>query len=102
MALLAVAPQAKPIPGPDGVIQLVVQGGLAAILVWIWYKTHQQASERQNKLRETIGTAFQVTRENNRAVRDELMEMQRKHHQTQKQLVGVMTRLETKLDKLDE
>jgi hypothetical protein len=102
LAVFAMLPQEGVIPGGDGVIQLVVQGGLAAILVWIWWQTHQQANKEQERLRGTIGKAFKATRENNRAVRNELMEMQQQHHETQKQLVGVMNRLETKLDKLDE
>lgn len=88
---------------PDGgIVQLVVQGGVAAILVWIWWKTHTQANQRQEALRETIEQAFQATRENAREQRETMRKTLREHHETQKQLVGVMTRLETKLDNLDE
>jgi len=112
--VLLVAPQGiEPGIPETGIIQLVVQGGVAGILVWIWWKTHTQANEEQAKMRQTIGEAFEATRQNSREVarknhkhheevRNQVMAQQREMHKTQKQLVGVMTRLEAKLDRMDE
>lgn len=100
--LLLSAPQASGLAPDTTIVQGVVQGGVAAILVWIWWKTHTQANREQKAMRETIDQAFRATRENARENRQELREALQSHHETQKQLVGVMTRLETKLDQLED
>lgn len=106
-------PQDVPLPGGDGIVQLVVQGGLAAILVWIWWKTHTQANDEQERLRKTIGEAFEATRQNSREVarknqerhsqrQEEMMGIIKERIKLDRQLTGVLNRLETKIEHIDD
>lgn len=103
------------LPGSElgGVFKLLMNGGVTAILVYIWWSTHTQANEEQEKLRNVIGDAFEATRQNSREVarqnqerhrqrQEELMTMLRERMDLDRKLTGVLNRLESKIDKIDD
>jgi hypothetical protein len=111
--LLLSAPQSLPSGDVSTIPQLLMNGGVAAILVYIWWRTHSQANEQQQELRKVIGEAFQATRKNSREVarknqqrhaqrQDRMMKMMEERIEMDRQLTGTLNRLEAKLDQIDE
>ena len=111
--LLLSAPQSLPSGDMSTIPQLLMNGGVAAILVYIWWRTHSQANEQQQELRKVIGEAFQATRKNSREVarknqqrhaqrQDRMMKMMEERIEMDRQLTGTLNRLEAKLDQIDE
>lgn len=96
-----------------GVLKLLMNGGITAILVYIWWSTHTQANEEQERLREVIGDAFEATRQNSREVmrknqqrhsqrQDQMLAHLEERNKLDRQLVGTLNRLEAKLDQIDD
>lgn len=111
--LLLSAPQSLPSGDMGTVPQLLMNGGVAAILVYIWWRTHSQANNQQQELREVIGEAFKATRKSSREVarnnqqrhaqrQDRMMKMMKERIEMDRQLTGTLNRLETKLEQIDE
>ena len=111
--LLLSAPQSLPSGDMSTIPQLLMNGGVAAILVYIWWRTHSQANEQQQQLRKVIGEAFQTTRKNSREVarknqqrhaqrQDRMMSLMKERIEMDRQLTGTLNRLEAKLDQIDE
>ena len=109
--LLALQQPSLDIMGPETLIQLGMQGSLGGVVVWIWYKTFKQSNEEQRLLREEMRQMHQATMQRTReiaqneaekhaATRRDMIDMLREGHTINRELVGTLNRLETKLDKL--
>lgn len=101
--VVLLVPQTVPEVGGDvNYIELLAQGGMVGILAIIWWKTFRQNNKEQQQMRDTIGKAFQATREMARENRQMAISTMKEMHQTQRELVGAINRLETQLDNLDD
>jgi len=102
-AIVLALPQSTPEFGSEvNYTELLAQGTMVAILAGIWWKTFRQNNKEQRQMRETIGQAFQATREMARENRKMSIDTIKEVHQTQRELVGAINRLETQLDNLDD
>ena len=101
-AILLAMPQSSGLGVDTNYIELFAQGGMVAILAGIWYKTFRQNNREQEEMRQTIGDAFQATREMARENREMMVGTIKEVHGPQRELVGALNRLEAQLDNLDE
>jgi len=101
-AILLAMPQSAGLGADTNYIELLAQGGMVAILAGIWYKTFRQTNKEQEAMRQTIGDAFQATREMARENREMMIGTIKEMHNTQRELVGALNRLEAQLDNIDE
>jgi len=101
--ILLALPQSSPdLVSQVNYTELLAQGTMVAILAGIWWKTFRQNNKEQRQMRQTIGQAFKATREMARENRKMSIETITEIHQTQRELVGAINRLETQLDNLDD
>lgn len=111
LLIVALAPQASSLD-PTSVAQLATQVGLGGAMLWVWWKTFQQSAKEQKSLRndvsQAIDSAMSETRDMHRSTtqrqnrRDqELMNLLREQHETNRRLTGVLSRLESNVDQIN-